>query len=154
VDCLPRCDLCKHRCRKKCGGCLEVAYCDRACQRRAWPQHRLECLRLSIHVWMVSGKFFKSYGELRLVDRVAELRGMVLADCPHVFDVELLVDDVQLDVQDTLQVAGLCNGANVTFVLIAPDSSHDSMPELVSPSSDDEHVARTSASDNPWDGLS
>ena len=35
------------KCFKLCGGCKIVYYCSRSCQKRAWPQHKACCNRLS-----------------------------------------------------------------------------------------------------------
>lgn len=31
---------------KSCGGCKKVYYCDRACQKRDWKNHKIKCLNL------------------------------------------------------------------------------------------------------------
>src|SRR5690606_20712992 len=41
-------EACPHTCtdrRQRCMGCRVVYYCSRACQRRAWPEHKPSCMQ-------------------------------------------------------------------------------------------------------------
>ena len=35
---------------KECGNCMEVSYCGERCQKRHWPNHKRECLKVSQHI--------------------------------------------------------------------------------------------------------
>lgn len=50
---ITRCDSCnasKGSMLSHCTRCLSVAFCDEACQRKAWPEHKRECRSLGIEV--------------------------------------------------------------------------------------------------------
>ena len=54
-----------------CGGCDEARYCDEACQRAHWPDHRPECyetLKCRIHTQVSEGatkpEMLQEFGEL------------------------------------------------------------------------------------------
>ena len=51
VDALRTCKGCGKEAKKvsrlmRCGGCMVAVYCNRDCQKRAWRDHKLDCVRI------------------------------------------------------------------------------------------------------------
>ena len=42
-DATPTCPVCQKPATKRCSKCRAVSYCSFACQKHAWPEHKVVC---------------------------------------------------------------------------------------------------------------
>ena len=65
---------------KRCGKCQQVAYCSRECQRRDWPRHKIDCVRLCAKP---AGPDFSSIPTANVPQLMGMLRAMRSHDIAH-----------------------------------------------------------------------